>query len=607
MNTLSGISRVPAIRLDRPWRLLCGLVAAGGVIVPLLLVAGYSWNSPWNYDDVAVCLGQFPLQGGDGDLVRYFLTFKNDHPQTIQRLFSLLSYGCLGSVNFTFINLASLLSVILFGVWAGARERAPSFFCVTLCLLCGFNRNIFLWASASAVYSFPYMFLVMGAVLARAPSWPRFPALCFLCLACVFSFGNGIALVPALLLTSGVWIWSDPDTRPREFLPVGLALLISTLAYVDLMPSATDIGTFLRHFLDDPAVAITFFLEMNGLFAKYLPGPWSPNAAASGFGALLVTLPLWGFYRARKDRDMFPYFTLWWFSLGSAAATTLGRAYTSSWRTDIAPRYEFNSVFLFFAVWGLLWRSTGKALPPLRTTFGLLVLSLVGLKTFENSRYLDAHHNAIRELPDYILSGLPHRLDVGDYRETTSGQVRNAYWFHHEVEEAQRRGIYHPPRHLKDSAWIFNQSADSDALEWMSRFHGHLRDDLGPYRYGWIKRLVPGILEWRFTAPDASPALPPFRVTWFPAPDNPDATIKEATSGTATLFNRQFNQARRLPRDPDCALLTATAQHTWLVLAPDVGAALVEVRDAAPEDSTPEKIAEALWRAAPDTRPAEPQ
>ena len=175
----------------------------GSSIVYLILNYLFSVNFPWNHDDAVVCLSELnQYVNNETTMWEYLSSFKNGHPQIIQRALSLISLRIYGVVNIKLILLLCCSMTIALSSLIAYYEESIYLNYLTHFVLLGFTNSIFLWVSANAVYQFPFQFLLIYMLFSRdQTSLIRAILLAgFASFLMLFSFSSGLAILPVLIL-----------------------------------------------------------------------------------------------------------------------------------------------------------------------------------------------------------------------------------------------------------------------------------------------------------------------------------------------------------------------------------------------------------------------
>jgi len=132
----------------------------GSSIIYLILNYLFSVNFPWNHDDAVVCLSELNRYvNNEVTLWEYLSSFKNGHPQIIQRILSLLSLSIYGAVNLKLILLLCCSMTVALS-----------------CLITYYEENIYVnYLRAILLAGFASLFML-------------------------FSFSSGLAILPVLII-----------------------------------------------------------------------------------------------------------------------------------------------------------------------------------------------------------------------------------------------------------------------------------------------------------------------------------------------------------------------------------------------------------------------
>ena len=451
MNIDSWLSKYNGII---PTVLLIGIVS-----LSIYLTWNYSINFPLNPDDATVCLGEFPSNLNIVSVFEYIFTTKNGHPQIIERLFSVFSYILLNEVNFTFINVASVIAIFGFILIVHFKLKNWNVTLVGSALLLSFQPIIFLWPSASAVYFFAYAFAIISLLLITAEMKVyHYFLLALTTFLCILSFGNGIAIVPCLAVYLIVRHFLLHDVNSKMVIGVLSVIILDILIYKLVIHNDTSISLFISQFLEDPMRAIYFIIEMNGSVLKYL------NILSVSNGAFVITTSLILlaaclvvlFRTSKFTPELIIAITILLFCITSSAMAAIGRAYDDG--SGLANRYEFNSVFVLYGFFLILYFSNYLSRTP-KISVGILLLLFSFNRTYSASfkdSQIQSKENYLVSLSNYILSGYTekafiHQINDASLAYKTSLTITN------DVKKSIESKLFQPNDFLINKAEIFKK------------------------------------------------------------------------------------------------------------------------------------------------------
>ena len=414
-------------------------------LIYIILNWMFSINFVWNYDDVFICIESFiSYQKGEISLWEYLTMYLNDHPTIIERIFSLISFWVLGQINIKFLLLLSCFFPIILSYLVSNREPNYLKRYLSHCLLLSFTNSIFLWASASAIYFFPFFFFaIIMLYFLQAPFHATKLLPYSLCLFLMFySFSNSLVSIPIL---SVYFLIQSRIEGFRHIWPyVILFAIIASLFVFDFYhsthyASSSDISADKALFgsVIKLLKGVGFVLIFCGSLAKYFScSPDWQMTIAMAFGSLLLCLLLIDFYKNYSHPS--PWFWIGLFTFGSGFLVMIGRFDGLDYYYALDNRYEWFGVLTVLSVLQLTLPEIGQLrLKSIATIFLLVVFTLTGLKTGWNtlnlSRYKRLHFNRAVNFMNGSEFDIPFKTDK---------RLRDALKVKPIMLEAEKMGIF---------------------------------------------------------------------------------------------------------------------------------------------------------------------
>lgn len=312
-----------------------------------------SINFPLNPDDSVICLSEIStLKSQESSRVDFLKNTKNNHPQIIQRILTLLDYKVTGKVNFIEIRALSLILTITLCLLFLIFIKNNTWVLFILLASLSFHPNIDFWVSAKCVYIYPYLFGALAYLLMLKTTRISLILFFTLLMLSILSFGNGIGMVPLLFgilffsyhkkFNDSINLWSHTFT-----------ILFALSLYLTIVPSNENISLslLLTNIYNDPMKIIEFIIGMTVGVIKYI-NLFGLESYIINYVFFIISLIYLYYYLYKQyilitpQTYLIKYFPLFiaGFCIISSILGGIGRAYALH-GSGLAPRYEMNSLF----------------------------------------------------------------------------------------------------------------------------------------------------------------------------------------------------------------------------------------------------------------------
>jgi len=388
----------------------------GSSIIYLILNYLFSVNFPWNHDDAVVCLSELNRYvNNEVTLWEYLSSFKNGHPQIIQRILSLLSLSIYGAVNLKLILLLCCSMTVALSCLITYYEENIYVNYLTHFVLLGFTNSIFLWVSANAVYQFPFQFLLIYMLISRhQTSLLRAILLAgFASLFMLFSFSSGLAILPVLIIL--VLLRSKEQNDRTHYFSLSVIIVVASsfilfyLNQTDHLNSSIGGGGHMRFDFSGLWEMIVFICAFSGSIFKYTSFDIDGQVVNSAIGGVILFLiTIYFLFNSSTDRREWCLAALSIYVSG--VLICIGRFDEIGLRLAVDNRYEFHGVFLLICLIKVVKEefSTYKSL----VFLGIFVLVgintlKIGWNTMNLPRYKQLHENRAIEFMRELEFSVP--------------------------------------------------------------------------------------------------------------------------------------------------------------------------------------------------------
>ncbi len=398
---------------------------------------------------------------GETTLWEYLTTYRNGHPIIMERIFTTLSYWLFGEINIKIILIVSSLFPILSSFVISYKEDSLVKKYFTHILLLSFTNSIFLWASASAVYFFPFFWfsLILLKLLPKRLDFVGLIAYAICLFLMFYSFSNSLVVLPVLV--AYFFFQKIFQNKKLDFNKLFIFSIISIIFLRDYYVT-TSYKSIEKVAMNDALIvsfegvlsSIKFILVFCGSLAKYLSfyPSWQISFAMI-FGLLLLLALMFHLVKYRANLNPWVWIGISIYLTGVMVA--ISRYDGSNYYYALDNRYEWFGVLNVLAVCHLLIpaeslsrKNIGKSL------FLFLVFCLVGLKTGWNTLNLPRYKYHHESRASDFLNSLDNELYEIPF--DTPNRALDALKVKPIMEDAEKLGLfdinpkYYLPRNIKE-------------------------------------------------------------------------------------------------------------------------------------------------------------